>query len=366
MKHKRAFAGRVILEFAYAKKENILAMMKARICAYLLASVLVTGCFAGCTELENGVYYDGQMQSSPNTALPESTVTTSRESKDFVPNGTLNDFIPDSGTDNPVTNAPSDSVPGGDTSGAESTTVNISDAIEPLVTASEWDYSSLDTERNGYGQGTHFDDLNRPRGALRFNEEYSKYHAKALNETEQKVIYLTFDQGYENGYTSVILDTLKEKGVKATFFVVYDYAKRQPELVQRMIDEGHTVGSHSWHHYSMPELSVEEAKKEIMDLHDYMIENFGICMNKFRPPKGEYSDLSLAVTSDLGYETVLWSFAYADWDPDKQPEPSASLQKLIDRAHPGAIYLLHSVSATNAEILGDFIDAMTELGYTFG
>lgn len=340
-------------------------MMKAKFGAAIMAAVLATVSLTACTELESGIYYDGTKQSMPNTALPNSSVTTVKEPSEFFADGTINDNLPNMGTDSPVTSVPSDSLQDNNKSEGGSSTVDISDAIEPLATKGEWDYSSLDTARNGYGQGTHFDDLNRPRGALRFNEECSKYRAKALNDTEEKVITLTFDQGYENGYTSKILDTLKEKGVKATFFVVYDYAKRQPELVQRMIDEGHTVGSHSWHHYSMPDLSVEDATKEIMDLHDYMVENFGVCMNKFRPPKGEYSDLSLAITSDLGYETVLWSFAYADWDPDKQPEPSASLQKLIDRAHPGAIYLLHSVSATNAEILGDFIDAMTELGYTF-
>lgn len=244
----------------------------------------------------------------------------------------------------------------------------VSDVIVELGTVSTEarDYSSLDAESHGYGQGVHFDDLNRPRGAVEFNSGYSEYNATAINMTEEKVINLTFDQGYENGFTGKILDTLKEKGVKATFFVVGDYAEREPELVRRMIDEGHTVGSHSVNHYSMPELSEEEAVSEIMDLHRYVLENFGIQMNLFRPPKGEYSERSLAITSDLGYKTVLWSFAYADWDTDDQPDPETALQKLIDRAHPGAIYLLHSVSETNATILGDFIDAMLAEGYTFG
>ena len=244
----------------------------------------------------------------------------------------------------------------------------VSDVIVELGTVSTEarDYSSLDSESHGYGQGVHFDDLNRPRGAVEFNSGYSEYNATAINMTEEKVINLTFDQGYENGFTGKILDTLKEKGVKATFFVVGDYAEREPELVRRMIDEGHTVGSHSVNHYSMPELSEEEAVSEIMDLHRYVLENFGIQMNLFRPPKGEYSERSLAITSDLGYKTVLWSFAYADWDTDDQPDPDTALQKLIDRAHPGAIYLLHSVSETNAMILGDFIDAMLAEGYTFG
>lgn len=320
----------------------------------ILSAALAAVCLMGCSDAENGVYSDGTAAITSSEA-PQSEITGSPQtdfSQPTQPTEPTQSTVVES---NDVT-VSDESVP---------SETEVSDIIEPLGYVSEWDYNSLSTESNGYGQGTHFDDLNRPRGALRFNEGYSKFRAKAINDTEEKVIMLTFDQGYENGFTGKILDTLKEKGVKATFFVVKDYAERQPELVQRMIDEGHTVGSHSWHHYSMPELSVEEATEEIMNLHDYMLENFGICMNKFRPPKGEYSELSLAITGDLGYETVLWSFAYADWDPDKQPEQAASLQKLIDRAHPGAIYLLHSVSETNAEILGDFIDEMIAQGYSF-
>lgn len=279
--------------------------------------------------------------------------------------------LPESSATEPVTELPEPSEPFEETesvqdSEPEESVSDISDVIEPLSTVAERDYSALDTALNGYGQGVRFDELNRPKGAVEFNDRYSKYNAAAIQSTEEKVINLTFDQGYENGFTSKILDVLKEKGVKATFFVVGDYAERQPELVERMINEGHTVGSHSVNHYSMPELSVEEMTDEIMGLHEYMLEHFGIQMTLFRPPKGEYSELSLAVTGDLGYKTVLWSFAYADWDTDDQPDPEAALSKLIERAHPGAIYLLHSVSETNASILGDFIDAMLAEGYTFG
>ncbi len=314
-----------------------------------MAAVLASASMCGCTKLEDGIYSDGSELPMSDTAPSGSGTAATSQDTTQAPSTTIPQT---SATDSMIGDSPE-------------TVTNLEDVVEPVTTGSSWDYSTLSTEGDGYGQGTHFDDLNRPQGALRFNEEYSKYNAKAIDETEEKVITLTFDQGYENGYTGMILDTLKEKGVKATFFVVQDYAERQPELVQRMIDEGHTIGSHSWHHYSMPELSVEEATEEIMELHEYMLTNFGVCMNLFRPPKGEYSELSLAVTGDLGYTTVLWSFAYADWDPDNQPDPESSLNKLIERAHPGAIYLLHSVSETNAEILGDFIDAMLAEGYTF-
>ncbi len=334
-------------------------MKKAKILALMTACTLLLGLATGCAEISDG-YYSDCTQATTTEATTEATEPTTKATTPEVTTSevtTTEEVTTDEAT---TSTAPEESEPEEFTSSSD-----IEDVIEPLASSSVWDYATLATERNGYGQGVRFDDLNRPKGALDFNEEYSKYNAEAIQNTEEKTIMLTFDQGYENGYTAAILDTLAEKGVKATFFVVYDYAVRNPELVQRMIDEGHTVGSHSWHHYSMPELTVEEMTEEIMYLHDYMIENFGIQMTLFRPPKGEYSELSLAVTGDLGYKTVLWSFAYADWDTDNQPDPEESLQKLIDRAHPGAIYLLHSVSETNAEILGDFIDEMLAEGYMF-
>ena len=238
-------------------------------------------------------------------------------------------------------------------------------AAEPvMITANgvKADFSALSNECHGYGQGVQVDEKNRTLGALDFNHTYGKYNAKAIREDSKKIT-LTFDQGYENGYTAQILDTLKEKNVKAVFFLVQDYAERNPELVQRMIDEGHTVANHSVHHYSMPSLTEETCRAEITGLHEYMKENFGVEMTLFRPPMGEFSEKSLAVTADCGYETVLWSFAYADWNVDDQPEPSAALEKLKKAAHPGAVYLLHSVSATNAQILGDLIDGMRSDGF---
>ncbi|MBR1392347.1 MAG: polysaccharide deacetylase family protein [Ruminococcus sp.] len=227
------------------------------------------------------------------------------------------------------------------------------------------DYSQLSTEKHGYGQGVQLDNENRPAGAIDFNNVYSKYNATAIGSADKKEIRLTFDQGYENGFTAGILDTLKEKCVKATFFVLDDYARRNPELVRRMIDEGHTVGNHSVSHYSMPTLTPSECVEEIMGLHKYIKDEFGYEMTEFRPPMGEFSEQSLAVTNDCGYRTVLWSYAYADWDVNAQPEPASALKKLTGALHSGAIYLLHSVSETNAKILGDFIDEALAQGYTF-
>lgn len=334
-------------------------MIKLQKILAILSAAAMTVSFSGCTSIDNGRYYydeggtrptDGSQDSGETSPSPEITLPPETDVQ------TEPETLPEQSEPTESQSEPE----------APESVSDVSDVIEPLIQSSQRDYSALDTESHGYGQGVRFDELNRPKGAVEFTTSYSEYNAEAINSTEEKVINLTFDQGYENGFTAKILDTLKEKGVKATFFIVGDYAKREPELVKRMIDEGHTVGSHSVHHYSMPEISAEEMIEEIMGLHDYVLKNFGIQMNLFRPPKGEYSEQSLAVTGDLGYKTVLWSFAYADWDTDKQPEREASLNKLIERAHPGAIYLLHSVSETNASILGDFIDAMFAQGYSFG
>ncbi len=233
-----------------------------------------------------------------------------------------------------------------------------STAVEPVQGG------ALSTEKHGYGQGVQLDDKNRPTGALDFNANYGKYGAEALRE-DKKNILLTFDQGYENGYTAQILDTLKEKKVKAVFFLLQDYAERNPELVQRMIDEGHIVGNHSVSHYSMPDLSVEECRQEIEGLQEYMKQNFGVTMKLFRPPMGEFSEQSLSVTKDCGLSTMLWSFAYADWDVNAQPDPAQAKEKLIGAAHEGAVYLLHSVSQTNAEVLGEVIDGIRDEGFEF-
>lgn len=246
------------------------------------------------------------------------------------------------------------------------TTLNSGVEVEPvnIPKKAEQKLESLSHEKKGYGQGVQVDERNRPFGAVDFNEKYGKYNAKAIND-EIDTITLTFDQGYENGYTSKILDTLKEKKVKATFFVVKDYVERNTELVKRMIKDGHTIGNHSVTHRSMPELTEDECRNEINDLHEYMKENFDYEMTLFRPPMGEFSEFSLAVTNDCGYETELWSFAYADWDTNAQPNKEDAMEKLTSSLHDGAIYLLHSVSSVNAEILGDFIDTATKSGYKF-
>ena len=227
---------------------------------------------------------------------------------------------------------------------------------------------ALDGTKKGFGQGREVDELNRPLGGLMFNADYSKYGAYSLDESEgaAKQIYLTFDQGYENGFTAPILDTLKEKNVKAVFFLTGDYAKRNSELVQRMIDEGHVLGNHGMKHASIPELSagsIADAENEIMSLHDYVKETYGYEMKYFRPPCGEYSERAAAIAQRLGYKTIFWSFAYADWDVNNQPDTAEAFERVSGAAHGGGIFLLHSVSETNCTILPEVIDSFREQGF---
>ncbi len=214
----------------------------------------------------------------------------------------------------------------------------------------------------GYGQGTQVDSDNRPLGALEFDAQYGKYDAYATTPDRNRII-ITFDQGYENGYTDDILDVLAEKNVTAIFFLTGDYAKRESALVSRMINEGHMLGNHGMTHASLPALNEAAAREELSSLHEYVIEQYGYTMQYFRCPCGEYSEETLQVAQSLGYKTLFWSGAHVDWLTDKQPEPSEALQKLTDAAHGGEILLLHSVSSTNAQILGELIDALRAKGF---
>lgn len=232
------------------------------------------------------------------------------------------------------------------------------------ITPDTIDLNSLDNKKQGWGQGVQLDEKNRPISSIKFQEKYGKYDAFFI-KNDVKTIYLTFDQGYENGYTASILDTLKEKNIKALFFVTMDYAKKQPELVKRMIAEGHLVGNHSDNHVSYPTVTIETCESETMNLHNYISENFGYNMTLFRPPMGEFSDRVLAQLQQLGYKTVFWSYAYKDWEVNNQMEPQKALEKLNNALHDGAIYLLHTVGSTNNQILGDFIDYALSQGYQF-
>ena len=219
------------------------------------------------------------------------------------------------------------------------------------------------TEKVIWGPGR-ADNHQRPTDPVNLQESYGRLGAQFIMN-DDKFICLTFDEGYENGYTPKILDTLKEKDVKAIFFVTYDFVKDNPKLIERMIDEGHIIGNHTYRHYTMDEVSQEEATEEIEFLDKYMKENFKYRMTLFRFPKGEFSENTLALADELGYKSVFWSFAYADWDQNNPADPKEAFDTITTYTHNGEIMLLHAVSQTNADILGDVIDEIRNQGYEF-
>ena len=196
-------------------------------------------------------------------------------------------------------------------------------------------------------------------------ESLKKYDAYYAKDTDEKVIFLTFDAGYENGNTPAILDALKKHQVKATFFVVGTYIESEPELIQRMTDEGHTVGNHTWHHPDMSKIaSLDTFRKELEDVETAYKNVTGKEMTKYyRPPQGKYSESNLQMAKELGYKSFFWSHAYVDWYQNQQPSKEEAFEKLLNRIHPGALVLLHSTSATNAQILDELLTRWEEMGY---
>lgn len=192
-----------------------------------------------------------------------------------------------------------------------------------------------------------------------------EYGGMAIGNNLNPYIYLTFDVGYEGGYTNQILDTLKGNDVKAAFFVTGQFVKTNPEIVKRMIDEGHIVGNHTINHKSMPDCSEDVLKDEIMGLHQKIYEQFDYEMKYMRPPKGEYSEKTLAYVQKLGYIPVMWSFAYDDWEDSKQGREEYGKQKIFDNLHNGEIMLLHATSKDNANILDNVLKEIKKQGYEF-
>jgi peptidoglycan-N-acetylmuramic acid deacetylase len=218
------------------------------------------------------------------------------------------------------------------------------------------------SENWGLGFGTE----GKPPTGNASAEELKKYNAYFIGDTTQNTIYLTFDCGYENGNTEPILDALKKHDVKATFFVVGNFLETSPEIVKRMIAEGHTVGNHTYHHLDMSSISSMDAfKKETQDVENLFEQITGTTITKFyRPPQGKYNIENLKMAQELGYHTFFWSLAYVDWYQDKQPTKDEAFGKLLKRIHPGAIVLLHSTSSTNAQILDELLTKWEEMGYT--
>ena len=297
----------------------------------LLAAAVFTIC--GCSACSREMMYS-------SSALPEKQVEQSAA-----------DILPEQEPDEPVFEPEEE--------------IKVEEELPPL--SMEADFEAV-AEKSGdsvpWGPGVFKDDLGRSTACIDLQQKYQDYNAYFIAPAEGNTVTLTFDQGYENGYTAPILDALKEKNVQAIFFLTGHYVRTQPELIQRMIDEGHILGSHSdAHAVYCKDISIEESYNDAKWMQDHLRENYDYEMRLFRFPEGEFSEQSLELLRQMGYKSVFWSFAYADWNVNDQPEPAAAIEKITDFLHPGEIMLLHSVSSTNAEILPELIDIIREKGF---
>ena len=237
-------------------------------------------------------------------------------------------------------------------------------AVAVTVTISVFAGSALETG----SWGLSFRQEGMPPIGNAGKDQLARYDAAYIGNTDEKVLYLTFDAGYENGCTAQILDVLKANDVPAAFFLVGNYIEKNPDLVRRMVQEGHTVGNHTMHHYDMSKLSDKAAfSKELTGLEELYKQTVGAEMPKYyRPPQGIYSEENLKMAQELGYKTVFWSLAYVDWNNDSQPTAEQAFAKLLPRTHNGAVVLLHSTSKTNAQILNELLGKWKAEGYRFG
>lgn len=228
---------------------------------------------------------------------------------------------------------------------------------------SNLNYDSLDNKGIGWGfvrkKG---EEPEIPASQRNILKEHNGFY---LGNTNEKCLYLTFDEGYENGFTAMILDVLKKTETPAAFFVTGPYLEGQEELIKRMINEGHTVGNHTVNHLNLPKQSADVIKKELLELNEKCEEMYGYKMEYMRPPEGEFSEMSLAVTGDMGFKTVMWSFAYKDWDVNNQKGADYAYRSVMPYLHNGAIILLHAVSQDNATALERIITDAKAQGYTF-
>ena len=220
---------------------------------------------------------------------------------------------------------------------------------------------------NGENWGLGFGETGSQPSGTESPEVMKKYNAYYVGDSKKKVLYLTFDCGYENGNTPAILKALKKHKVKATFFVVGHFLKENHDLVKQMVKEGHTVGNHTYNHPNIIGMSEEKFESELTQVEDLFQEITGKEPSKYyRPPQGKYNVENLQMAQTKGYKTFFWSLAYVDWNQDAQPTKEEAFDKLLSRVHPGAIVLLHNTSKTNGEILDELLSKWEDMGYSFG
>lgn len=293
--------------------------------------------------------------------------------------GTEGSSVPPESSAPPASSVPpaSSNPPASSTPPASSNPPATSPVVSGLGIYTRAELEAMDTTYNegGFGAGR-APDHQRPSYVVAEQKKYEQYGGLFI-APDDNTVYLTFDCGYEyyatdeNGdkypVTGKILDVLKEKNAKAVFFVTMDYVNMSPDIVQRMVDEGHVLGNHTVYHPVMPSKSIDRMEREVMNLHNHILEKYGYKMTLFRPPTGAYSVQSLAVVQNLGYKSVLWSFQYYDYDTAKQPSDTTAYETIVKNSHNGAIFLLHAVSEANANVLGDVIDTLrNEQNYNIG
>ncbi len=241
-------------------------------------------------------------------------------------------------------------------------------ADSQVVTETGTGSAQMETGTDTVNWGLGFGEAGTKPTGMATVEELAEYNAYFMSDTEEKILYLTFDCGYENGNTEAILDALKAHGAPATFFVVGYFLESAPQMVKRMVEEGHTVGNHTYNHPDMSQISdMASFRKEVEDNAALFEEVTGTQMAMYyRPPQGKYSVENLKMAQELGYATFFWSLAYVDWYQDDQPTHEEAFDKLLTRVHPGAVVLLHNTSSTNGEILDELLTKWEEMGYTFG
>lgn len=243
------------------------------------------------------------------------------------------------------------------------------------------EYYQVDTIINSQAEGYSYDGLPNEKYAWWFKRNKEHLQPEAQQEVDiarydawyvapnqqEKVVYLTFDCGYENGFTGAMLDVLMQHNAKAVFFITAHYAKDAKDLVKRMKEEGHYVGNHTAWHPDLTQKSTRDVKLEIKECEEAMYENTGYAMDPlFRPPKGEYSERVLKIVQDMGYKTLFWSLAYMDYDVNKQPGKEYVIEHYKKYIHPGAIPLIHNVSESNAQALDQVLTDLEAAGYTYG
>ena len=344
-----------------------------KIISVILAFVLILGAFSvsACQESESRTAESSAETVTATASIP--VITTSPKEETETTGGSEETETPSEETETAASSETETTAPAETT--VPDTTGLWSDPNDGVLTDNGLFPDALSLSNTSIPYGNDWEDKDETglaNGIHYYESLYGKYYSVYRIKTTEKVIYLTMDEGYEAGYTPKILDILKEKNVKAVFFLTKQFVDSDPELVERMINEGHIIGNHTCAHPSggyplyVDENGVQSFIDDVSKLHKMVYDQFGYTMRLFRFPEGESSEMLMAELNNLGYTSVFWSYAHRDYVLDDQPDPAVTLERCLSHLAPGAVYLLHAVSSSNTEALADFIDQARAMGYEFG